>query len=109
MVPPEINVLNFAWCMCVLQAVKFEPYHDSALVRFLLKRALRVNRTNICVCFSHCLVTFVEYSEWESVCVCVCVCVCQSKQGTCFGMLLMPNNHTVIAVVSSMFCFLSTE
>uniref|UniRef100_A0A3Q4HN31 phosphatidylinositol 3-kinase n=1 Tax=Neolamprologus brichardi TaxID=32507 RepID=A0A3Q4HN31_NEOBR len=28
-------------CVCVLQAVKFEPYHDSALVRFLLKRALR--------------------------------------------------------------------
>lgn len=35
--------------VCVLQAVKFEPYHDSALVRFLLKRALRVSRTNICV------------------------------------------------------------
>lgn len=38
-------------CMCLVQAVKFEPYHDSALVRFLLKRALRVSRTNICVCF----------------------------------------------------------
>lgn len=25
------------------QAVKFEPYHDSALARFLLKRALRVS------------------------------------------------------------------
>ncbi|XP_035770554.1 phosphatidylinositol 4,5-bisphosphate 3-kinase catalytic subunit gamma isoform [Neolamprologus brichardi] len=31
-------------CVCVLQAVKFEPYHDSALVRFLLKRALRSKR-----------------------------------------------------------------
>lgn len=27
----------------LLQAVKFEPYHDSALARFLLKRALRVS------------------------------------------------------------------
>ncbi|MEQ2167650.1 hypothetical protein GOODEAATRI_006234 [Goodea atripinnis] len=27
------------------KAVKFEPYHDSALVRFLLKRALRVEMT----------------------------------------------------------------
>lgn len=26
-----------------MQAVKFEPYHDSALARFLLKRALRVS------------------------------------------------------------------
>lgn len=34
-------------CVCVLQAVKFEPYHDSGLVRFLLKRALRVSRVNI--------------------------------------------------------------
>lgn len=32
----------FGVCVCLLQAVKFEPYHDSALVRFLLKRALRV-------------------------------------------------------------------
>ncbi|CAL8405373.1 unnamed protein product [Arctogadus glacialis] len=29
----------------LVQAVKFEPYHDSALVRFLLKRALRSKRT----------------------------------------------------------------
>ncbi|XP_037551594.1 phosphatidylinositol 4,5-bisphosphate 3-kinase catalytic subunit gamma isoform [Nematolebias whitei] len=28
----------------LVQAVKFEPYHDSALVRFLLKRALRSKR-----------------------------------------------------------------
>ncbi|XP_072311036.1 phosphatidylinositol 4,5-bisphosphate 3-kinase catalytic subunit gamma isoform [Eucyclogobius newberryi] len=28
----------------LVQAVKFEPYHDSALVRFLLKRALRSRR-----------------------------------------------------------------
>lgn len=28
----------------LIQAVKFEPYHDSALVRFLLKRALRSKR-----------------------------------------------------------------
>lgn len=27
----------------LLQAVKFEPYHDSALARFLLKRGLRVS------------------------------------------------------------------
>lgn len=36
-------------CVCFLQAVKFEPYHDSSLVRFLLKRALRVNSL-VCVC-----------------------------------------------------------
>ncbi|XP_072414287.1 phosphatidylinositol 4,5-bisphosphate 3-kinase catalytic subunit gamma isoform [Chiloscyllium punctatum] len=29
----------------LVQAVKFEPYHDSALARFLLKRALRSKRT----------------------------------------------------------------
>lgn len=29
--------------ICPPQAVKFEPYHDSALARFLLKRALRVS------------------------------------------------------------------
>lgn len=35
---------------CVLQAVKFEPYHDSSLVRFLLKRALRVTSSaRVCV------------------------------------------------------------
>lgn len=34
---------------CFLQAVKFEPYHDSSLVRFLLKRALRVNSATACV------------------------------------------------------------
>lgn len=48
-------------CVCVLQAVKFEPYHDSALVRFLLKRALRVSRTDICV------FTFFYCSMW--VCI----------------------------------------
>lgn len=66
--------------MCLPQAVKFEPYHDSALVRFLLKRALRVNRTDICVCSSHCLVIFAAYSECESV----CVCLCRSKLPNCF-------------------------
>uniref|UniRef100_A0A1A8BNB9 phosphatidylinositol 3-kinase n=1 Tax=Nothobranchius kadleci TaxID=1051664 RepID=A0A1A8BNB9_NOTKA len=33
-----------AWDTSGLDAVKFEPYHDSALVRFLLKRALRSKR-----------------------------------------------------------------
>uniref|UniRef100_A0A8C9FRV8 Phosphatidylinositol-4,5-bisphosphate 3-kinase n=1 Tax=Pavo cristatus TaxID=9049 RepID=A0A8C9FRV8_PAVCR len=30
--------------LCIFQAVKFEPYHDSALARFLLKRGLRNKR-----------------------------------------------------------------
>lgn len=54
-----------------LQAVKFEPYHDSSLVRFLLKRALRVSRVN--VCFSHCHAIF----ELYNVCMCVCWGGCQ--------------------------------
>lgn len=33
--------------MFLLQAVKFEPYHDSALARFLLKRGLRVSTSLI--------------------------------------------------------------
>lgn len=32
-----------ALSLICFQAVKFEPYHDSALARFLLKRALRVS------------------------------------------------------------------
>uniref|UniRef100_A0A669DCP5 Phosphatidylinositol 4,5-bisphosphate 3-kinase catalytic subunit gamma isoform n=1 Tax=Oreochromis niloticus TaxID=8128 RepID=A0A669DCP5_ORENI len=44
----------------LVQAVKFEPYHDSALVRFLLKRALRVSR-HVSVCFMS-----------SQLCVCVC-------------------------------------
>lgn len=32
-----------------LQAVKFEPYHDSALARFLLKRGLRVSPSTLII------------------------------------------------------------
>lgn len=76
---PEIMLAALFMCLCVLQAVKFEPYHDSALVRFLLKRALRVSR-HVSVCFVS-----------SQLCVCVCftrtitaVKKCQVKQHLLF-------------------------
>lgn len=50
-------------CVSSLQAVKFEPYHDSSLVRFLLKRALRVSRVT-----SHTVMLYLNYIMY--VCVC---------------------------------------
>ncbi|XP_069785104.1 phosphatidylinositol 4,5-bisphosphate 3-kinase catalytic subunit gamma isoform isoform X2 [Narcine bancroftii] len=44
----KLETLDNSQVLCYLlqlvQAVKFEPYHDSALARFLLKRALRSKR-----------------------------------------------------------------
>lgn len=65
--------LCFWKCVCVLQAVKFEPYHDSALVRFLLKRALRVRYHTIAsffLWFLH-LLSFMSVSPaacWRTSC-----------------------------------------
>ncbi|XP_069485232.1 phosphatidylinositol 4,5-bisphosphate 3-kinase catalytic subunit gamma isoform [Ambystoma mexicanum] len=39
---PDDDVLHYL--LQLVQAVKFEPYHDSALARFLLKRGLRSKR-----------------------------------------------------------------
>lgn len=52
------NFLSVCFDVCVLQAVKFEPYHDSALVRFLLKRALRVRSV------SHTVLQCLQYIIW---------------------------------------------
>lgn len=59
--------------LCVVQAVKFEPYHDSGLVRFLLKTALRVSRaTSVSLSVLQC---------WQFIMsglLCMCLCVFQS-------------------------------